>query len=62
LKLVNLKFTSNTKRFTVKFDMEKNDPRAFVVFNNRTGEAVTRFRKEWDAWQTAKAFNSDHTF
>jgi hypothetical protein len=42
--------------------MEKNDPRSFVVVNNHTNEVVTRFRKEWDAWQTAKAFNSDQTF
>lgn len=62
MKLVNLKFTSKSKRFTVMLDTEKNDPRAFVVVNNHTNEVVTRFRKEWDAWQTAKAFNADPTF
>lgn len=59
MNLVNLKYTSNRKNFTVKFDTNKNNPNPFVVFNNRTNAAVVSMRREYDAWQIAKSYNLD---
>lgn len=57
MKLVNLKFTSKSKNFTVKFNAENNDSRPFVVVNNFTAEIVAKFGSEFKAWQHAKTLN-----
>jgi hypothetical protein len=56
MKLVNTKYTSNRKNYTVKFDMETKN---FVVFNNFSNSAVISMRRVQDAWAVAKSYNLD---